>query len=478
MTTIAQTFRRLVALSLALLLLPAEMLAQQGYNTPYPQYPQQNPDQQAYSQDEVYPQQQANYPEEQPVYGPAAQPLTAQQLEQLVAPIALYPDALVAQVLTAATYPEQVMAADRWRQAQGYAPAEQIAGEANAQAWDPSVKSLTAFPQVLAEMVRNQQWMADLGAAYFNQPQDILQAVQVMRQRAQAAGNLQNTPQETVNYDQGNIELAPANPQVVYVPAYNPWAVYGAPISPYPGFSLLGALGSFLGSTPVSFGLGTLMTAFNQTPFGFIGWGLSWLTSAVLFHQSSYCSRSTSVTDWGFAHGGRRAFQGGGYNRSYYGQQRAGYNAGYGRSPGYNRGYTNPGVGFARSGQSAYSHMQPAVNSWRGTGSAYGNSFYGNRPGGFYGGGQQAYNRMQAPAGFARNGFPQRAPSSFKGNTFAGYKPPKQGGFHPFGGGGHSFGGGGHSFGGGGHSFGGGGHSFGGGHSGGGGGHHMFGKHH
>ena len=171
---------------------------------------------------------------------PQMQPLNAQQLEQLVAPIALYPDPLVAQVLTASTYPAQVADADRWRQAQGYAPAEQIAAGADAQNWDPSVKALTAFPQVLAEMDRNMRWTTDLGTAYYNQPQDILQAVQVMRQRAQAAGNLQSTPQETVSYDQGNIEVAPANPQVVYVPAYNPWVVYGQPISPYPGFSCWG----------------------------------------------------------------------------------------------------------------------------------------------------------------------------------------------------------------------------------------------
>ena len=118
------------------------------------------------------------------------------------------------------------------------------------------MKALTAFPQVLAEMDRNMRWTTDLGNAYYNQPQDIIQAVQVMRQRAQAAGNLQTTPQETVSYDQGNIEVAPANPQVVYVPAYNPWVVYGQPISPYPGFSLLGAIGSFVGGLKRGLGCG------------------------------------------------------------------------------------------------------------------------------------------------------------------------------------------------------------------------------
>ncbi len=295
------------------------------------------------------------------------QPLNADQLEQLVAPIALYPDALVAQVLAASTYPTQVADADRWRQAQGYAPSEQIAAGAAAQNWDPSVKALTAVPQVLAEMDRNARWTTDLGNAYYNQPQDVMQAIQLMRQRAQAAGNLQNTPQQTVSYDQGNIELAPANPQVVYVPAYNPWSVYGQPVSPYPGFSLLGALGSFFGSSPVSFGLGIAMAAFNNTPFGWLGWGLNWLAQAVLFNHANYFSHSTTVADWGFAHGGRRAFsqpgtmygRSNGFNRGpgNYGQPRGGYNTGYGQG-------LRPCAANLR-GQPAHRGLQPRIPGTR-----------------------------------------------------------------------------------------------------------------
>ena len=116
---------------------------------------------------------------------------------------------------------------------------------------------MVAFPQVLAEMDRNLRWTTDLGNAYYNQPQDILQAVQVLRQRAQAAGNLQSTPQETVSYDQGDIALAPVNPQEVYVPAYSPGVSERATESlPNSGFSLLDVLGSFFGSSPVSLGPG------------------------------------------------------------------------------------------------------------------------------------------------------------------------------------------------------------------------------
>jgi hypothetical protein len=505
-TGVAQALRRCLALAMALLLLPVsqvELFAQQypypgqygpnqqpvyGQQPYYPQqqaYPQQQPyyqQQQAYPQQQPYDQQQQAYPQQQQPYPQQGygqpqtqvQPLAPQQLEQLVAPIALYPDSLVAEVLAASTYPQQIMQAAQWLRAQGYAPAEQIAAGANAQNWDPSVKGLTAFPQVLAEMDQNLRWTSDLGNAYYNQPQDLLQAVQVMRQRAQAAGNLENTPQETVSYDQGNIEVAPANPQVVYVPAYNPWAVYGQPMSPYPGFSLLGAVGSFIGNALVSFGPGLAMTAFSQTPFGLLGWGLSWLAQTILFNHATYFSHSTTVADWGFAHGGRRAFAG--FNRGEGGYGRGGYNAGYrqdfGRGP--------QGFGSNRPVQQAYTHMQPAMNTdYRRP--AYGSSFaganYNSRPQGFYGNSQPAY---RAPtAGFQNREFAQRSSAPF-GNAFgnkgySGYKAPSSGGFHLFGGG-HSeksFGGGGKSFGGGGKGFGGGGKSFGGGHSGGGGhGHH------
>jgi hypothetical protein len=502
----AQVLTRLVALAMALLLLPlgqGELFAQQApppgqewsqndpYNGQYAPDQQSSDGQQPYAQ-QPYPVSGQEYPQQG--YGqaqPLAQPRDAGQLEQLVAPIALYPDTLVAQVLAASTYPAQVVDADHWRRAQGYASPNQIAAGADAQTWDPSLKALTAFPQVLAQMDRNLQWTTDLGNAYYNQPQDVLEAIQVMRQRAQAAGNLQSTPQESVSYDQGNIELAPVNPQLVYVPAYNPWSVYGQPVSPYPGFSLLGALGSFFGSSPVSYGLGIAMTAFSNTPWGWLAWGLSWLTQSVLFNHENYYSQSTSVADWGFPHGGPRAFSGRG--------EFAGLSNGYGRpGGGYN---VASGNGFVHRPPNTYGRTGGGYNAARGNGFVHRPPYrYAtNRPGSGFGRGYQtasiarpsleAHNRPQSPfgrqqpsyraqaAGYPRGNFAQQSYRASLGRGFAGSsgKPPRSSG--PMFGGGHapkSYGGG-HApkgFGGGkgfsgGHS-----HSGGGGHSGGGKHHH------
>ena len=210
---------------------------------------------------------------------PQAQPLTPDQLDQLVAPIALYPDNLVAQVLAASTYPTQVVEADRWLKDQGNAPAAQIAAGANNQNWDASVKALTAFPQVLAQMDKNLQWTTDLGNAYYNQPQDVMDAVQAMRQKAQAAGNLRSTSAAVGETTAAAIlKLRPPIPQVVYVPVYNPWTVWGAPIVAFPGFYYYPPPGIFFG------GLATRLWNWNRhrllgrlwLGLGPLGNGMAW----------------------------------------------------------------------------------------------------------------------------------------------------------------------------------------------------------
>src|ERR1700759_4453712 len=145
-----------------------------------------------------------------------AAPRMPEQLQQLVAPIALYPDALVAQILAAATYPDQVVEADRWMEQNPGLQGQQLGQEVDQQPWDPSVKALTEFPSVLANMDKNLSWTSSLGDAYVNQQQDVMNAVQVMRDRAQKAGNLKTTPEQKVT-DKGNtIVIEPASPEVVY----------------------------------------------------------------------------------------------------------------------------------------------------------------------------------------------------------------------------------------------------------------------
>src|ERR1700758_1455908 len=176
-------------------------------------------------------------PADQSTPPPPVQPAqqSPAQLQQLVAPIALYPDELVAEVLAAATYPDQVVEADRWLQENESLQGKQLADAVNKQPWDSSVKALTEFPSVLANMDKNLSWTSSLGEAYMNQQQDVMDAVQVMRQRAETAGNLKNNSQQKVKKQGKTIIIEPADTQVVYVPTYDPWLVYGSPLGVWPG---------------------------------------------------------------------------------------------------------------------------------------------------------------------------------------------------------------------------------------------------
>src|SRR5437899_9228338 len=197
---------------------------------------------------------------------PAPAQLSPQELQQLVAPIALYPDALVAQILAASTYPTQIVEADRWIESHPNLKRKNLADEVDKQPWDPSVKALTQFPSVLENMDKNLSWTSSLGDAYVNQQQEVMDAVQVMRQRAQQAGNLKSTPQQSVTTQGQTIVIEPANPEVVYVPAYDPWLVYGSPLAVWPGWYPVP--GIFIGGPAIEFGIG-----FGIGYFGGFGWG-------------------------------------------------------------------------------------------------------------------------------------------------------------------------------------------------------------
>jgi hypothetical protein len=228
----------------------------------------------------------------QPPQAPPHAQQSPDQLQQLVAPIALYPDSLVAQILAASTFPEQVVEADRWLQAHPNLKGDALGQAIDPQPWDPSVKALTAFPSVLGNMDKNLGWTSSLGDAYYNQQQDVMQAVQVMRQRAQAAGNLRSTSQQTVDDQDSAITIQPTNTEVVYVPAYDPWLVYGDPLAAWPGWYAYP--GIWFGGPYLAFGIGFDIGFVGAFGWGWGQWGFDWRHRYPIYNHDRYYSRSNT----------------------------------------------------------------------------------------------------------------------------------------------------------------------------------------
>jgi len=226
---------------------------------------------------------------------------SAKELEQLVAPIALYPDSLVAQILAASTYPTEIVEAERWIQAHSNLKADELGKEVDKQDWDPSVKAMTQFPSVLENMDKNLSWTSSLGEAYVNQPQDVTDAVQKLRREARNAGHLNSNEQEKVTTQGNTIVVEPANPEVVYVPAYDPWVVYGAPIVAYPGWYPVP--GIFWDGVGLSFGIGFGIGFFGGFGWGWGHWGYDWHGRRAFFDHHEWVSRSRDFGREGFHHG-------------------------------------------------------------------------------------------------------------------------------------------------------------------------------
>jgi hypothetical protein len=288
-------------------------------------------------------------------YSGQGAPLSADELQQLVAPIALYPDALVAQILAAATFPDQVSAANTWLQQHQDLKSSALMQTVDTQSWDPAVKALTQFPSVLDNLAKNLSWTSALGEAYGTQGADVMTAVQVLRAKAQAAGNLKSGSQITVVQQSPQvIVIQPANPQVVYVPQYNPTVVYGTPYVT-PGYSTAAVVTTAV----VAFGVGIAVGAMMNN--GCCGWGYS----------SWNCGwhGTTTVVYRGGAYYGNTAWRGaayGPYGSAHYG---AGYNPATGT---YARGGTvSNGYGSASAGQ-AYNPRTGTYARGASTSNAYG----------------------------------------------------------------------------------------------------------
>ncbi|HTG81973.1 MAG TPA: DUF3300 domain-containing protein [Geobacteraceae bacterium] len=160
--------------------------------------------------------------------------LSKEELAQLLAPIALYPDELVAQILMASTYPLEIVQADRWAKSHQQSAGDVLAKQLEKEPWDPSVKSLVNFPEVLSKMSEKLELTTKIGDAFLSQQKDVMDTIQELRRKAYDAGNLKTTKEQKVVVEKQTIVIQPANPEVVYVPSYSTTVVYGA--WPYPAY--------------------------------------------------------------------------------------------------------------------------------------------------------------------------------------------------------------------------------------------------
>jgi len=336
-------------------------------------------------------------------------PNSTSELQSLVAPIALYPDALVAQILTAATFPDQVAIAEYWLQQNTSLTGSALMQAVDTQSWDPSVKALTQFPSVLTNLAHNLTWTSSLGEAFHNQQAEVMTAIQTLRAQAKVAGNLKSTPQVTVVQQSPQvIVIQPANPQIVYVPQYNPTVIYGTPYVT-PGYSA----GDVAAAAVIGFGVGIAVGAMMSGGGGCCSWGYSswncgWHGTAVVYHGGAYYGNSA----W---HGG---YYNGGYHNSY------GYNNSYNNAynhSNYNNSYKNNGNTYNRnvSGNTVNvnNDRSSASNSWAqhsGSGSSGAFSGMSGHSGGF--GGSSGWS-SRAESG---RGWGSMRSSGFGGGRFGG----------------------------------------------------------
>jgi len=299
-------------------------------------------------------------------YSGQGAPLSADDLQKLVAPIALYPDALVAQILGAATFPDQVAAAVGWLQQNKSLTGTALMQAVDKEQWDPSVKALTQFPTVLDNLAENLSWTSALGEAYHTQAADVMTAVQTLRAQAKTAGNLKSGSQITVVQESPQtIVIQPANPQVVYVPQYNPTVVYGTPYVT-PGYSTAAVVTTGLLAFGAGIAVGMAMSN-SCCGWGYSSWNCNWHGGAVYYGGGAYYGNSA----WHGGYYGSTASAYGAYGSAH---ASAGYNPStgtYARGASTSTAYGNQAVGQAYNPNTgAYAATHQASNAYGSYGSS------------------------------------------------------------------------------------------------------------
>jgi hypothetical protein len=211
--------------------------------------------------------------------GQAAGTIPNDQLDSLVAPIALYPDPLLAQVLAASTYPLELVQLQQWLAKHPDLKGQALTDAVQKEDWDPSVQAMSAFPDLVKQLVEGIKWTTDLGNAFLAQQSDVMDAVQRMRKKAMDAGNLKSTEQQRVETKvvetKTVVVIQQANPQIVYVPSYNPVVVYGPPVYPYPPI-YYPPPSYYAAGVAIAFGVGLAMGSYYRGGWGYYpGWGHS-----------------------------------------------------------------------------------------------------------------------------------------------------------------------------------------------------------
>src|SRR5580704_13234750 len=367
---------------------------------------------------------------------PPGQPLTSQQLDDLVAPIALYPDPLVGQVLAACTYPTEIVEADQWVKDHPKWKPSKLMDEAKKQKWDPSVQGLVAFPQVLTMLSQDVGWTTNLGNAFLAQQAEVMQAVQRMRAQAEARGKLTSTPQASVTPAEQNgqkvINIVPANPDVLYVPYYNPVWVWGPPLYGYfyppliyPGIDIGWGWGGGIN-------LGLYFGGWGGWGWGGWGWSPDWYGGVIVLNHSffhrygfnHFHGDPMGHSTWAHDPGHRLGVP---YGNRAVADRFGGRTAGDVSRGGFNRGGNEGRAGGGNEGRAG------GGNEGRGGGQRFGSPGFEQRGytnnhsvfGGYHDGGA---TRMQSDHGFSSIGGGRAG--GFGGGGFGG-----GGGFHGGGGG-------------------------------------------
>src|SRR6516165_8078701 len=281
--------------------------------------------------------------------GAEGAPMSTNELQSLVAPIALYPDSLVAQILTAATFPDQVAIANYWLEQNKSLTGSTLMQAVDQQSWDPSVKALTEFPSVLDNMAKNLTWTSSLGEAYHNQQSEVMSAIQTLRAQANAKGNLKSSSQITVvQQSPQTIVIQPTNPQIVYVPQYNPTVVYGTPYV-VPGYvAPTYTAGDVAAAGIIGFGAGIAVGAMMSgvcCSWGYSSWNCGWHGTAVVYHGGGYY--------------GNAGWHGGYYN--------GGYHSSYGYNNSFNSNFNNESWSHSNSWAHNDSGKSSAFSGWGGS---------------------------------------------------------------------------------------------------------------